>query len=182
MKGSKQAEQMVTDLSCCTAQLDDGSVCGQPSAASAPFPICDGHVVAAYRFVKRRIGGLSEDPAYRVHRYLDRVDEDCERERQRFQDRQHVIYYVRIGDHIKIGYTSCLKQRMTQYPLNRRLLAVETGDLVTERARHLQFRAYLALGKEWFTPGAELLSHINLLRLGYGSEPVHWGPRERPLL
>jgi hypothetical protein len=47
-----------------------------------------------------------------------------------------VIYYAKIGGHIKIGWTSRLDQRMRAYPPNTELLAVHPGTRADEKKLH----------------------------------------------
>lgn len=78
------------------------------------------------------------------------------------------IYYIRIGDTIKIGYSKDVNRRMRAYPPTAELLAVEPGTTVLERKRHQHFGAHLAHGREWFTPNPELDTWITTLRDHYG--------------
>lgn len=66
------------------------------------------------------------------------------------------IYYLRVGDLIKIGYAGNLWSRLRQYPPNAELLATEPGTPTVERRRHDQFHAHLARGREWFTPNDDI--------------------------
>lgn len=162
----------LSDLSNCTIQLRDGTPCGQPSAPHMPFPICGAHGAELYRHVAKMLGGLAEDPGFRAAYAMDVLDRDRQKVADRNAQRDHHVYYVQIGDLIKIGYTSTLKQRMASYPPGRRLLATELGDVRLERKRHGQFKELLAAANEWFHPGAELIDHINELRQRAGQEPV----------
>lgn len=80
------------------------------------------------------------------------------------------VYYVRIGEHIKIGYTANVKARLSalRVPLDQ-LLALEPGGRDEEQARHAQF-ASLRVSRRWenFQPGVELTDHITRLREEYG--------------
>lgn len=78
-----------------------------------------------------------------------------------------VVYYLRVGDLIKIGFTTSLEQRMRSYPPNAQLLAVHPGTLDTERQMHHRFLHHLAQGREWFTPGDELADHLRTVREQY---------------
>lgn len=73
-----------------------------------------------------------------------------------------VVYYVRIGDHIKIGFTTQLKSRMYSLyvePLD--LLATEPGGRTLEADRHRQFAAErVSPQRELFEPSPRLLAHI----------------------
>lgn len=66
------------------------------------------------------------------------------------------VYYVRVGEHIKIGYTRNVSNRLSGYPPNSELLAVELGNKTLEKERHHQFHAYLAWGREWFADCQEI--------------------------
>lgn len=73
-----------------------------------------------------------------------------------------VVYYVRFGDRVKIGYTTNLAARLTAIPHDE-VLATEPGTMQDERARHRQF-ADLRITGEWFTYAEPLVSHIVALR------------------
>lgn len=74
------------------------------------------------------------------------------------------VYYIQVGEHIKIGFARNVAKRMRAYPPNADLLAVEPGTLKVEKARHDQFHAYLDRGREWFRPADELMAWIDSLR------------------
>jgi hypothetical protein len=74
-----------------------------------------------------------------------------------------VVYYIRVGELIKIGYTRDLDQRLRAYPPDAELLATEIGNELIEQAGHAQFGDLLAARAEWFHPGPALLAHIEAL-------------------
>lgn len=81
-----------------------------------------------------------------------------------------VVYYLRRGDHIKIGYTTDLARRMKVLRPDE-LLAVEPGNLSLEMGRHHQFASSQVEhpdGHEWFDPTPDLLVHIERMRSVYG--------------
>ncbi len=92
-----------------------------------------------------------------------------DREQVEAQDRRHRgnqpgwVYYVEIGDRIKVGYSADVRRRMRAYPPGSLLLAVEPGDTALERQRHRQFAEHLTDGREWFNPDPQLLDHIRAL-------------------
>lgn len=71
------------------------------------------------------------------------------------------VYYLKIGAHIKIGFTTNMPNRMHSYPPGTEILAVEYGDLSLERKRHRDFADLRAAGREWYRPESRLLDHIN---------------------
>lgn len=77
------------------------------------------------------------------------------------------VYYLKVGDRIKIGYTQDLEQRMKQYPPHSELLATHPGTQKIEREMHHKFLHLLANGREWFTVEDELLAHIEKVRTDF---------------
>lgn len=76
------------------------------------------------------------------------------------------IYYLLVGDRIKIGYTKDVGQRMKQYPPTSELLATHPGTPKIEREMHHKFLHLLANGREWFTVADDLMAHIEHVRSG----------------
>lgn len=70
------------------------------------------------------------------------------------------VYYIRMGDAIKIGYATDVAKRMRAYPPTAELLAAHPGTTQTERDMHKRFRADLSQGREWFNPSDNLMDHI----------------------
>jgi hypothetical protein len=83
------------------------------------------------------------------------------------------VYYLRVGDQIKIGFSSNVQRRLRAYPPGSELLAVEPGDKKLERKRHNEFFEWLAAGREWFEPSEELLQHTRDLVSMHG-DPGHY--------
>lgn len=93
-----------------------------------------------------------------------------ERQRLGFMRRPGTIYYLRVGDLIKIGFTVDIDQRMRQYPPNIEVLATHPGTRETERQMHHKFLHRVAKGREWFTPCAEIDQHIEDIRSQLNTE------------
>lgn len=68
-----------------------------------------------------------------------------------------VVYYVRKGRRIKIGFSANLPVRLAK--LGGELLACEPGGLALERRRQAQF-ADARIAGEWFRPTPRLLAYI----------------------
>jgi hypothetical protein len=77
------------------------------------------------------------------------------------------IYYLKVGDLIKIGYTMDLGQRLKAYPPNTELLAKHPGTTQTEKDMHNKFLVHLAKGREWFKPSDEVMEHIEAVKVKY---------------
>lgn len=158
----------------CTAQGEDGAFCDALAMEGAPFPICIRHGAQLLRFMRDELDKVEQAPkdiqllvldkayAPRTERAVARANEPVTEK----------IYYVQIGEHIKIGYTINLKQRLASYPPNRRLLATEPGGERTEAQRLRQFLEYRATGREWHYPAQPLVDHINKLRVRAGANPI----------
>lgn len=84
----------------------------------------------------------------------------AEAERKGFLTSPGMIYYLLVGDLVKIGFTVSLEQRMKSYPPNAKVLATHPGTRETERQMHHKFLHRVAEGREWFTPCAEIDQHI----------------------
>lgn len=72
------------------------------------------------------------------------------------------VYYARLGNRVKIGYTLNLPQRMSVFQPEE-VLATEPGGILVEARRHEQF-ARLRVSGEWFRYEDELVEHVNALR------------------
>lgn len=76
-------------------------------------------------------------------------------------DKPGFVYYLQVGERIKIGYSTDVKKRMRAYPPGSKLLAVEGGSPQLEAQRHREFAGSLVDGREWFRPDEILLEHID---------------------
>jgi hypothetical protein len=70
------------------------------------------------------------------------------------------VYYAERDGFIKVGISRNVGRRLAA--LKARLLAVEAGNYMSESNRHEQF-AHLRVDGEWFSPGPDLLAHIETL-------------------
>jgi hypothetical protein len=80
------------------------------------------------------------------------------------------VYYIRMGDTIKIGYSVDVAQRMRSYPPNAELLAAHPGTELVERQIHKRFREHLVQGREWFAPADEIMAHIESVVEQFGDQ------------
>lgn len=88
-----------------------------------------------------------------------------------------VVYYVRVGEHVKIGYTTYLPSRISQLRVDRdAVLAVEPGWKNREAKRHLQFADERQGRRENFNPSRRLMAHIDAIRSKFG-EPWAYADR-----
>lgn len=94
------------------------------------------------------------------------------------------VYYLRVGERIKVGHSVDVKRRMRAYPPGCQLLAVEPGDRQLELRRHRQFVASRTDGREWFRPTPDLLELVREI-VGIHGDPNrfahHYRKNEHPV-
>lgn len=164
-------------LDACTAQRHNGDFCDAPSMVDVPFPICKRH---AEQLILHLTGETIEGRALRLMveeqaKSLARKEEfDSEQEvRARRMAEQSLVYYVRIGDHIKIGYTINMLARLSSLRIDEpALLATEPGGRELERQRHNQFKAERVSKREDFHTSPRLLEHIDQVVAEHGPPVV----------
>ena len=89
------------------------------------------------------------------------------------------IYYLRVGDKIKIGFSANVKRRLKSYPPESELLAVHPGTQELEKSLHKEFGHSLSDGREWFTPNLALTEHIDKVTAEFGPPPERFKPKYR---
>jgi hypothetical protein len=124
--------------------------------------LCREHALFTWSIVEDEIRRSGMSPAdLQAEREEQARAKEAERERIAVKNAElGTVYYLRVGDHIKIGFAGNLHQRLTAYPPGSVLLAVEQGSLDVEASRHREFADFLAAGREWFVPGARLMDHV----------------------
>lgn len=131
--------------------------CRETIPWNAPAPVCRAHgieIAKEYADVLRSLENQKRKA------YFTGVESRKPAE-MRLAGRE-VVYYVRIGSYIKIGYTRRLQQRIRQLRADfEDLLAVEDGNRDLESERHHQFRSdRLDMRRENFQPSPALMAHI----------------------
>lgn len=131
--------------------------CSSHVAPECPAPLCADHARLVFAWV------LAEAQAHSA--ITDTPDHQATPapEGPRWADMPGHIYYVRIGNHVKIGWTSNLKHRFTSLQPDQ-VLATQPGTLRDERELHHRFGYLLAKGREYFHPGPALVDHIASIR------------------
>lgn len=79
--------------------------------------------------------------------------------------RLDVVYYLRLGERVKIGTTFAPRQRFAALPHDE-VLAFERGGRDLERRRHREFADDRLGTSEWFALGAGLRAHTAVLAAG----------------
>jgi len=84
-------------------------------------------------------------------------------------DRGAVVYYVRMHEHIKIGFSTDPKSRFQTFAIHSdAILALEPGGRDVEAQRHRQFASLRVRHTELFAIDVALLAHIEQVRQTYG--------------
>lgn len=162
----------------CTIQRGNGSFCDGEGWPDAPFPICRHHAVKLYIEMRGiHAGALRREidmlPPLNPIATLtpSNLERDSAKHKAKLAERS-VVYYVRIGDAIKIGFTSDLTARMSQIRVDRaNVLAAEPGGRELEAKRHEQFSEIRIGQREDFKPTLALIRHIEAVREFHG-DPV----------
>lgn len=117
---------------------------------------------------------------------LDRVKHRRERGNDGFtktkaeRNQPGYVYYIRMGDLIKIGYAKDVAQRMRAYPPSAQLLAVHPGTVEVEKQIQRQFSDHLARGREWFRDHEDISAHIAKVVAEFGEPGAHAYEYTRP--
>lgn len=141
------------------------------------LPLCEQHLrEAGYAWVRdnidlvRAVCGTVTDDELLFERVRQTIDQrHPEREAQheaarRDREAGALVYYLRIGDRIKIGFTTNLRQRLMDLRLDPpAVLATEPGGRDVEARRHHEFAAERYGRREDFAASDRLLAHIATL-------------------
>lgn len=144
----------------CTVEMRGARFCDGERAKDMPFPICAPHALELYRRMHEMVTEARANPRDHLETHAKVVSQYHDERYAKANSPSHQVYYVQIGERIKIGTTKDLRQRLSAYPPGSQLLAVEKGGEDLESRRLQQFRHLLADRKEWFHPGPDLLDHI----------------------
>jgi hypothetical protein len=156
----------------CVADPNGMGRCGLPALKTAPISICRKHLLELLDFYRDDLAPTTVNNV-KSRITSDEADHDwAERQEQRRLQmaEQSVVYYARIGDVIKIGYTSNLRQRLGALRIyDEDLLATEPGGRERETERHAQFMGErIDPRREDFRPSKQLTSHIAQLVAIFG--------------
>lgn len=138
--------------------------CGVPILDNSMIEVCYDHGMEIGRhFLAQLTSERREAEQVRQRERAMRWSE--ERMRRRLAG-ELVVYYVRLGDYVKIGYTKSLRERMRnlRVAMPEGLLAIEPGGPDVERQRHQEFATErVHARREDFRPSDRLMAHIAAL-------------------
>jgi hypothetical protein len=143
----------------CTNVNEQGEDCHRPLDVGSPVSLCRIHLVLAAQYIvdmqRARKEAARKTPVGRPK-----------------LGRPQVVYYLRLGNRIKIGTSTNLPTRLLALPHDE-VLAVEPGGNAVEHNRHLQFAKHRKTG-EWFASSPELREHIASVRRTHGEPMRVW--------
>jgi hypothetical protein len=135
--------------------------------------LCVSHAWDVYAAVQDDVDNQPKISEHQLNRLIEgrqrRVREDEARESRAIEPGW--VYYVRITDRIKVGYSTDVRQRMRAYPPHAQLLAIHPGTPTLERQVHADLKGHLAQGREWFRPDPEVMAHIDRVLADFGPVP-----------
>ncbi|MCU1509028.1 MAG: ATPase [Glaciihabitans sp.] len=156
----------------CGIQLPDGDTCSEAVEADAPLNLCTRHLLVAHDWVARDVGATDTLPSpcqacgsrLGVRYPSGWLCAICEWKLGDLPDgdgvpRVDVVYYIRLGNRIKIGTSANPRARIARLPWDE-VLAFERGNRQVEQRRHAQFADHRIRGSEWFESHAALTRHI----------------------
>ncbi|AEV51933.1 GIY-YIG nuclease family protein [Prescottella equi] len=117
--------------------------------------LCAPHALRIWELLDEELGSTGEATRLRAARRRAQRKGDLPA-----QPDTGYVYYLRVGEHIKIGYAANLEQRLASYPPDTDLLAVEPGTMRDETERHRTFRSFRVSGREWYEQRPILMDHI----------------------
>lgn len=126
--------------------------CERPPATQLSEPICSHHARKVYAEVADLLASAGIDQ----HVASARPPRQASAMRNR-ADQAGLVYFARVGEHIKIGFTTNLPQRMRQ--LGGQVLATMPGTRRDEKRMQMRFADHWVDG-EYYRPAPALLEHI----------------------
>ena len=123
--------------------------CDNDQSEHVSLPLCNWHIVKVHRYARLLI-----------EQHFPPQPEDITPVAPKPEPatKPGVVYFIRLGGLIKIGFTTSLAMRLRDLPYEE-LLGIVPGTMRDEKALHQQF-AHLRRTGEWFEMAPDLLEHI----------------------
>lgn len=123
--------------------------------------VCVKHGVQIWKHIESIRGASFVTAEIETFQERERRQDSDERRRAEARKQPGTIYYVRVDDKIKIGWTGGhLWDRLKAYPPHMKLIADHPGTRADERDLHRSFAPSRASGREWYYATPEVLAHI----------------------
>jgi hypothetical protein len=136
------------------------------------LPICFKHMAVVWN---QAVRGYTKNPKFieaiaDVNTGVqDRLVREYDAEREAHLARTDGdIYFIRLGELVKVGWTRDLAQRLKSYGASAQLLVSYPATRDDETNLHRQLRPALAKGREWYEDGAIIQHFIDEALAKYG--------------
>ena len=127
--------------------------CPEPVVRGAPVPLCRNHLLECSTFV------YDTSKEYKAKtRRLEPKTGQKDSKLIKAAGRKDVVYFVRFGDRVKIGYSANFQRRMSEVPYDEILLLLP-GTTAHERGLHEIFKEHRITG-EWFHAHPDIMEFV----------------------
>lgn len=82
-----------------------------------------------------------------------------------------VVYFIRTGGLIKVGFTSDLDRRLKAYPPDAEVLAFYSASFAEEQRWHKLLTVHRAERREWYHPAREVMAAVEEAKARQTPEP-----------
>jgi len=148
--------------------------CAKRISELPQFRLCVAHLVVIHNTVAADSGGVGF-----LIRRLERID-FTPTPVKRVAPTNGTVYFLQVGGHIKIGWTSDMAKRMRTYPPNAVLLATHPGERKDELRLHKMFAVHCSHGREWYPLVPVILDHIKRVIAEHGlPEEITFGAKPK---
>lgn len=147
------------------------------------LPLCKEHAILVWQEVQRfrtlpDVMETAEQLATRHHAEAARF-----RSRRVDQPDDGELYFVRINDLVKVGWTATLERRLKEYGAGAELLCHRPGTREDETLLHRKLTAVRAKGREWYHDGPVIQRHVTevLEEFGQPTAEAEWTVPKNPV-
>ena len=167
---SKRVSRQQRVLEVCAIPLCERPVLRGPDGGTGLCFPCALVVVNAYDDLGDKVEADKHRLALRERRVTRQLGDMRRAEREATSRRLSAgwIYYIHVGDVIKIGFSTDVKRRLRSYPPGTPLLAMHPGTKQLETELHRQFASSRAAAREWFLDTPEMREHIKTVNEQFG--------------
>lgn len=125
------------------------------------FPLCERHLAKAWACFEVVKGSPVPEPRepFKAQNW------------QSTTNRVGAVYFARVRDELKIGWTSNITSRLSSISADA-LLHVQPGTLEDEAGFHFQFKEHLSRGREWFAFNETTEKMVDEISRHYSRNPM----------
>lgn len=111
----------------------------------------------------------------------DCVEWNRNRRKEERSEQLGCLYFVRVGERIKVGWSRSPRSRLRQYPPGSEVLATQFNLLIAaEEAMHVRLTQWRDAGREWYRDCPEVRAAAAEIVAEHGKpEQIRWGTGQR---